>query len=109
MKLNVAYPQNGTQKLFEVEDDKKLRIFYEKRMAQEVEADALGDEWKVSVLCPLYACFPLHTVYICLLQGLNHWWQRQTGLSHEAGCDDYWTCAPSSLQGTFVLPPASRW
>jgi len=50
MKLNVAYPANGTQKLFEVEDERKLRIFYEKRMAQEVEADPLGPEWKGYVL-----------------------------------------------------------
>jgi small subunit ribosomal protein S6e len=33
-----------------VDDEKKLRIFYEKRMAQEVEADALGDEWKGYIL-----------------------------------------------------------
>ena len=46
MKLNVAYPATGQQKCFEVDDEKKLRIFYEKRMAQEVELDALGDEWK---------------------------------------------------------------
>jgi small subunit ribosomal protein S6e len=46
MKINVAYPATGGQKVFEIEDEKKLRIFYEKRMAQEVEADSLGDEWK---------------------------------------------------------------
>jgi len=50
MKLNIAYPATGCQKVFEVEDDKKLRIFYEKRMAQEVEADPLGPEWKGYVL-----------------------------------------------------------
>lgn len=47
MKLNIAYPANGSQKIFEIDEDKKLRIFYEKRMAQEVEADPLGEEWKV--------------------------------------------------------------
>jgi small subunit ribosomal protein S6e len=50
MKLNIAYPATGCQKLIEVEDEKKYRIFYEKRMAQEVEADSLGDEWKARVL-----------------------------------------------------------
>ncbi|KAH7985170.1 hypothetical protein HPB49_026572 [Dermacentor silvarum] len=46
MKLNISYPATGCQKLIEVDDEKKVRIFYEKRMGQEVEADALGDEWK---------------------------------------------------------------
>lgn len=45
-QLNVSYPGTGCQKLFEVTDDHKLRIFYEKRMGAEVEADSLGDEWK---------------------------------------------------------------
>lgn len=49
MKLNIAYPATGAQKVFEIEDEKKLRVFYEKRMAQEVEADTLGDEWKVII------------------------------------------------------------
>jgi len=46
MKLNISYPAVGTQKLFEINDEHKLRIFYEKRMATEVELDPLGDEWK---------------------------------------------------------------
>ena len=46
MKLNIAYPATGAQKLIEVVDDHKLRMFYEKRMGAEVEADLLGDEWK---------------------------------------------------------------
>ncbi|XP_014218788.1 40S ribosomal protein S6 isoform X2 [Copidosoma floridanum] len=46
MKLNVSYPATGCQKLVEVADEHKLRIFYEKRMGAEVEADLLGDEWK---------------------------------------------------------------
>jgi small subunit ribosomal protein S6e len=50
MKLNIAYPNTGCQKTLEVDDEKKLRVFYEKRMAQEVEADALGDEWKGYIL-----------------------------------------------------------
>ncbi|XP_014281465.1 small ribosomal subunit protein eS6 [Halyomorpha halys] len=46
MKLNVAYPATGCQKLFEITDEHKLRMFYDKRMGAEVEADSLGDEWK---------------------------------------------------------------
>ncbi|XP_011194857.1 40S ribosomal protein S6 [Zeugodacus cucurbitae] len=46
MKLNVSFPATGCQKLFEVVDEHKLRVFYEKRMGQIVEADVLGDEWK---------------------------------------------------------------
>ncbi|KAJ8955482.1 hypothetical protein NQ318_003583 [Aromia moschata] len=50
MKLNVSFPATGCQKLFEVVDEHKIRIFYEKRMGQEVEADTLGDEWKGYIL-----------------------------------------------------------
>ncbi|XP_048732660.1 40S ribosomal protein S6 [Ostrea edulis] len=50
MKLNISYPATGCQKLIEVDDEKKLRPFYEKRMATEVSADCLGDEWKGYVL-----------------------------------------------------------
>jgi small subunit ribosomal protein S6e len=46
MKINISFPATGCQKLIEVDDEKKLRAFYEKRMAQEVSAESLGDEWK---------------------------------------------------------------
>merc|ERR1711915_742056 len=36
----------GCQKLFEIEDEKNMRVFYEKRMGQEIEADSIGDEFK---------------------------------------------------------------
>lgn len=49
-QLNVSYPATGCQKLFEFDDDKKLRVFFEKRMGHEVEADSLGEEWKGYVL-----------------------------------------------------------
>ena len=45
-KVNVSYPSNGTQKCVTIEDELKLRPFFDKRMAQEVPADSLGDEWK---------------------------------------------------------------
>ena len=49
LQLNIAYPATGCQKLIEVDDEKKLRPFYDKRISAEVSADSLGDEWKVGV------------------------------------------------------------
>uniref|UniRef100_A0A2I3RDW3 40S ribosomal protein S6 n=1 Tax=Pan troglodytes TaxID=9598 RepID=A0A2I3RDW3_PANTR len=46
MKLNISFPVTGCQKLIEVDDECKLRTFYEKLMATEVAADTLGEEWK---------------------------------------------------------------
>ncbi|XP_029776632.1 40S ribosomal protein S6-like [Suricata suricatta] len=46
MKLNISFPATGCQKLIEVDDERKLCTFYEKRMATEVTADVLGEEWK---------------------------------------------------------------
>jgi len=46
MKLNISYPPNGSQKCIEVDDEKKLRSVYDKRMSQEVVGDELGDQFK---------------------------------------------------------------
>jgi small subunit ribosomal protein S6e len=46
MKLNISYPPTGCQKCIELDDEKKLRLFYDKRMSQEVDGDALGDQFK---------------------------------------------------------------
>ncbi|KAB0341273.1 hypothetical protein FD754_018199 [Muntiacus muntjak] len=46
MKLSISFPATGCQKLIEVDDERKLRTFYKKRMATEVAADILGEEWK---------------------------------------------------------------
>jgi len=46
MKINIANPQTGLQKVFEIDDDKKLMPFFDKRMAAEVPGDSLGDEFK---------------------------------------------------------------
>jgi len=46
MKFNIANPATGAQKLIDLDDEKRFRIFYDKRIAQEVPGDSLGDEWK---------------------------------------------------------------
>merc|ERR1712168_940964 len=46
MKLNIAFPATGCQKMVEIDAEKKLRPFYDKRISAEVSAESLGDEWK---------------------------------------------------------------
>jgi len=46
MKLNISFPANGSQKLIEIEDERKLRIFMDRRMGAEVPGDSVGDEFK---------------------------------------------------------------
>jgi len=45
-RINIAYPQYGSQKKIEIDDDKKLRIFFDKRISEEVAADPLGEQFK---------------------------------------------------------------
>ncbi|KXS15127.1 ribosomal protein S6e [Gonapodya prolifera JEL478] len=46
MKLNIAYPATGAQKLVDIDDERKVRIFYDKRISAEVPGDSIGDEFK---------------------------------------------------------------
>lgn len=46
MKLNISYPATGCQKLIDIDDERKLRPFFDKRMGAEVAGDSIGDEWK---------------------------------------------------------------
>ena len=46
LQLNIAYPVNGTQKTVEVDDEHRVRVFYDKRIGQEIEGEAVGDEFK---------------------------------------------------------------
>ncbi|KAL7670298.1 hypothetical protein ACOME3_005237 [Neoechinorhynchus agilis] len=50
MKLNIAFPATGAQKLLEVDDWTRLRPFMDKKISQEVDAGSLGEEWKGYVL-----------------------------------------------------------
>jgi small subunit ribosomal protein S6e len=46
MKINIANPATGAQKLIDLDDERRFRVFYDKRISQEVPADTVGDEWK---------------------------------------------------------------
>lgn len=46
MKLNIANPICGLQKVVEIDDEKKLLPFFERRMGAEVPGDSLGEEFK---------------------------------------------------------------
>ena len=45
MKINIAAPEHGNQKYIEVDDEKKLRCLYEKRISQDVPGEDLGEEF----------------------------------------------------------------
>jgi len=45
-RINIAYPQYGTQKKIEVDDEQQLRIFFDKRISEEVKVDKLGEAFK---------------------------------------------------------------
>jgi len=46
MKLNIANPATGEQKTIDIDDERRYRVFYDKRISQEVPADSIGDEFK---------------------------------------------------------------
>ncbi|OZJ04518.1 40S ribosomal protein S6-B [Bifiguratus adelaidae] len=44
--LNIANPATGLQKTIDIEDERRVRVFYDKRMSAEVPGDSVGDEFK---------------------------------------------------------------
>jgi small subunit ribosomal protein S6e len=50
VKINVACPSTGLQKVFTIEDELAMMPFTEKRMGADVPADSLGAEWAGYVL-----------------------------------------------------------
>ena len=45
-QLNISYPHFRSQKLVEFDDERKVRVFYDKRISDEVAGDSLGEEFK---------------------------------------------------------------
>lgn len=45
MKINIAYPTTGNQKFIDIDDEKRLRALYDKRISQEVAGEDLGEEF----------------------------------------------------------------
>jgi len=50
MKVNIACPSTGMQKVIEIDDEKRLQNLYERRMAQEIDGQVLGEEFDGYVL-----------------------------------------------------------
>jgi len=46
MKLHLGYSATSLNKTLAIDDENKLRLFFDKRIGQEVVADSLGDEYK---------------------------------------------------------------
>jgi small subunit ribosomal protein S6e len=46
MKINIAYPAHGTQRVYDIEDSKKLAVLMDKRISAEIEGDSLSDQFK---------------------------------------------------------------
>jgi len=46
MKLNISNPATGAQKKIEIDDENRLQLFMDRRMAEEIPGDSLGEQFK---------------------------------------------------------------
>jgi small subunit ribosomal protein S6e len=45
MKFNISYPTTGQQKTIEIDEEKKVRVFYDRKMGDEIEGHHIGDDY----------------------------------------------------------------
>jgi len=50
MRLNVSNPKTGLQKMFDLENESCLRIFYDRTISSIIEVSSLGSQWKNWIL-----------------------------------------------------------
>ncbi len=55
-QLNIAFPATGAQKVIEIDDERKLRLFYDKRIGQEVAGEGELIVAEFLVLCVVCGC-----------------------------------------------------
>ena len=92
MKLNISNPAIGSQLCLDIDDEKKLRAFYDKRMGQEVMGEDVSEEFNGYVFRItggndkqyVFSLFQLsmHTYATLELQGIPD----ETRCSHERTC-----------------------
>lgn len=70
MKLNISYPANGSQKIIEIDDERKLRPFMEKRMGTEVSTPRIASQSPTHIHHPNFHTHTTHTPRIMRTNGL---------------------------------------
>ena len=49
-QINISCPSTGKQKIIEIDDERRLQNLYDRRMAQEIDGDILGEEFEGYIL-----------------------------------------------------------
>ena len=104
MKFNIACPAYGSKLCINVEDERAIRAFCDKRISHQVEGDCLGEDWKGYVFKITGGCdkdgfamkqgiMTTNRVRLLLKQGDSHFHCRRDGYRKR-----------KSLRGCIVSP-----